>query len=88
MARASPDAASAEVGDFIAGTSLETDWPVGLAKPRWGHLSAARSDLDRSLVHVDRARSVLVQPLLESIDSIEKRVTAFEDGRLGTVAYP
>ena len=75
-----------DIGDYIAGTPLENEWPVALRKPRWGQLSAAASDLEASFAHVDRALTTLVHPLLDSIHTIEKLVAAFEDGRLGTVA--
>lgn len=75
-----------DVGDFMAGTPLEAQWPVALCAPRWGQLSAAPSDLDASLAHVDRALTARILPWLGSIDTIDKLVAAFEDNRSGQIA--
>ena len=75
-----------EICDYIAGTALESEWPAALKAPRWGKLSAAKSDLPASLALIERALTELVHPLLDSIDTVESLVAAFEDGRLGQVA--
>lgn len=76
-----------DLGDYIVGTALEAEWPVALTAPRWGRLSATKSDLAASLDLVDRALNELVHPVLDSITTIESLIAAYEDDRLGAVAH-